>query len=188
MSDKTHYNRIPRAEQNTNPHTDRTYDCSPLYPWSVFHTGSHQSGSSVPHKFCRLYHCLSAGNEIRHCQRSALSLSGYRRASCIFRVRRRPGKTCRSHRRIPDRVPFCGADPGISDGTFSGKKAGDIAGMVSGLAVCYAFGTLWLAWQLHLTPAAALTAGVIPYLPGDAVKIIFAAVVGPKLKARIGKV
>lgn len=71
---------------------------------------------------------------------------------------------------------------------FPERRPADIAGMVSGLAVCYAFGTLWLAWQLHLTPAAALTAGVIPYLPGDAVKIILAAVVGPKLKARIGKV
>ncbi|HJD46014.1 MAG TPA: biotin transporter BioY [Candidatus Mediterraneibacter norfolkensis] len=71
---------------------------------------------------------------------------------------------------------------------FPGKRPADIAGMVSGLAVCYAFGTLWLDWQMHLTPAAALAAGVIPYLPGDAVKIFIAAVVGPKLKARIRKV
>ena len=71
---------------------------------------------------------------------------------------------------------------------FPWKRPADIAGMVSGLAVCYAFGTLWLAWQMHLTPAAALGIGVIPYLPGDAVKIILAAAVGPKLRGRVRKV
>ena len=60
--------------------------------------------------------------------------------------------------------------------------------MVLGLIACYAFGTLWLAWQMHLTPAAALGIGVIPYLPGDAVKIILAAAVGPKLRGRVRKV
>lgn len=71
---------------------------------------------------------------------------------------------------------------------FPGKKLADIAGMVSGLVFCYIFGTLWLAWQMHLTPVAALAAGVIPYLPGDAVKIILASVIGPKLRERIRKV
>lgn len=42
--------------------------------------------------------------------------------------------------------------------------------MVLGLAICYIFGTVWLAGQLNMTFVAGLGVGVIPYLPGDAVK------------------
>ena len=61
------------------------------------------------------------------------------------------------------------------------------AGMVVGTAVCYAFGTAWLAWQMNQGFAAALGIGVLPYLPGDAVKIIAAAASGPKLRAAVIK-
>ena len=43
----------------------------------------------------------------------------------------------------------------------------------------------WLAGQMHLSFGAALTAGVIPYLPGDAAKIILAALAGPKLSTAV---
>lgn len=70
---------------------------------------------------------------------------------------------------------------------FPGKNIAAIAGMILGTAVCYFFGTVWLAWQMHLSFGAALAAGVIPYLPGDGVKIIIAALAGPKLQAALRK-
>lgn len=42
-----------------------------------------------------------------------------------------------------------------------------------------------LAGQLNMTFVAGLGVGVIPYLPGDAVKIIFTALIGPKLRREI---
>ena len=68
---------------------------------------------------------------------------------------------------------------------FPGKVALHIVGMVLGLAICYIFGTVWLAGQLNMNFVAGLGVGVIPYLPGDAVKIIFTALIGPKLRREI---
>lgn len=70
---------------------------------------------------------------------------------------------------------------------FSGKNAAAVTGMILGTAVCYLFGTVWLAGQMHLTFQAALAAGVIPYLPGDAAKIVLASLAGPKLNAAVRK-
>ncbi len=70
---------------------------------------------------------------------------------------------------------------------FPGKKYTAIPGMILGMAVCYVFGTAWLAWQTGQSFIAALAIGVLPYLPGDAVKIIIAAIIGPKLRASIRK-
>ena len=41
---------------------------------------------------------------------------------------------------------------------------------------------------MSLTFTAALSVGVLPYLPGDAVKIILAAVAGPKLRAAVKRI
>ena len=54
--------------------------------------------------------------------------------------------------------------------------------LVLGVAACYILGTAWLAYQAHLTFEAALMAGVIPFIPADAVKIILIIIVGPRLK------
>lgn len=62
-----------------------------------------------------------------------------------------------------------------------------IVGIILGMAVCYIFGTGWLAWQMEQSFFPALTIGVLPYLPGDAAKIIIAAIVGPKLRAAVRK-
>ena len=53
------------------------------------------------------------------------------------------------------------------------------------MAVCYLFGTLWLCLQMQLDLWGGLMAGVIPYLPGDAVKIAAAILVGPVLKKAV---
>lgn len=71
---------------------------------------------------------------------------------------------------------------------FPGKNTAAVFGMILGLAVCYLFGTIWLAQQMSLSFAAALSIGVLPYLPGDTVKIILAAAAGPKLRARVSRI
>lgn len=68
---------------------------------------------------------------------------------------------------------------------FPGKNTAAVAGMVLGMAVCYFFGTVWLAWQMELSFTSALLLGVVPYLPGDVVKIIITTLAGPKLKAAV---
>ncbi|MBU5458897.1 biotin transporter BioY [Anaerostipes sp. MSJ-23] len=60
-----------------------------------------------------------------------------------------------------------------------------VIGMVFGTAVTYAFGTAWLCWQAHLTVAQGLLAGVIPYLPGDAVKIVIAILIGSPVRKAV---
>ena len=62
-----------------------------------------------------------------------------------------------------------------------------VVGMIIGMAVTYIFGTEWLAIQLKMSFVAALSVGVIPYLAGDAAKIIIAIIVGPVLRSRLSQ-
>lgn len=71
---------------------------------------------------------------------------------------------------------------------FDRKLVPTIIGMIIGMAVCYAFGTVWLAKLLSLSFKEGLMMGVIPYLAGDAAKIIIAAIVGPKLYGATQKI
>lgn len=54
--------------------------------------------------------------------------------------------------------------------------------MVIGVAVCYAFGTVWFMVITGMNLATSLTYCVIPFLPGDVVKILLAAVLALRLK------
>lgn len=60
-------------------------------------------------------------------------------------------------------------------------------GMILGTAVCYLFGTVWLGYQMDLTFPQALAAGVIPYIPGDLLKLIIAMAVGSQTRKRLLK-
>ena len=71
---------------------------------------------------------------------------------------------------------------------FDRKLDPTIIGMIIGMAVCNAFGTVWLAKLISLSIKEGLMMGVIPYLPGDAAKIIIAAIVGPKLYGATQKI
>lgn len=71
---------------------------------------------------------------------------------------------------------------------FDRKLVPTIIGMIIGMAVCYAFGTVWLAKLLSLSFKEGLMMGVIPYLAGDAAEIIIAAIVGPKLYGATQKI
>lgn len=65
----------------------------------------------------------------------------------------------------------------------NGKKGIDLTGMIIGTAAVYAVGTVWLSVQSGIGFRAALFAGVIPFLPGDAVKIILALFQGRKIRS-----
>lgn len=60
-----------------------------------------------------------------------------------------------------------------------------ILGMILGTAVCYIFGTAWLAYQANISASAALAAGVIPFIPGDLAKIALSAYIGPRIRNRL---
>jgi biotin transport system substrate-specific component len=47
--------------------------------------------------------------------------------------------------------------------------------VVAGTALIYMCGAGWLVFGLHLSAAQAIQAGVLPFLPGDALKVIAAA-------------
>lgn len=74
-------------------------------------------------------------------------------------------------------------------GRFPEKKGKNIAfamaGMVLGTIVLYILGTAWLAYSAGMDFQAALWAGVIPFIPGDLVKMVAAVLVGNILRTRL---
>lgn len=70
---------------------------------------------------------------------------------------------------------------------FPGKPYMHVLGMVLGMIITYLLGSVWLAYQANMTFQAALFAGVIPYIPGDIVKIIVAEILGTTIKKQVKK-
>ena len=66
-----------------------------------------------------------------------------------------------------------------------GRRLPSTLGFLLGTAITYAFGSAWLAVQMDFTFLQAVATGVLPYLPGDTVKIIAALIIGPILKNRL---
>ncbi len=62
------------------------------------------------------------------------------------------------------------------------------AAMVAGLFLCYLFGTLWFMNLTNLGLLESLGYCVIPFLPGDAAKILLAALLAPRLRAAIKRI
>lgn len=54
-----------------------------------------------------------------------------------------------------------------------------------GLIACYALGTAWYCLESSTAPIAALATCVVPFLPGDAVKILAVALLAPRVKKSI---
>jgi biotin transport system substrate-specific component len=57
--------------------------------------------------------------------------------------------------------------------------------MLIGMVVIYFFGIIQLSFVAKLSFVKALTVGVLPFLPGDIIKIILAAIISSRLKERI---
>ena len=61
-------------------------------------------------------------------------------------------------------------------------------GMVLGTVVLYAFGTAWFMIYMSSSLVAALSACVLPFLPGDAAKIAVSALCAPVIRRRVKKI
>lgn len=68
---------------------------------------------------------------------------------------------------------------------WHGRFFPNFVGMLFGTAVCYGFGTLWLAYQSNLSISAAFTAAVLPFLPADLCKVLIAWFVGCKVRKHL---
>lgn len=62
-----------------------------------------------------------------------------------------------------------------------------LLGMLIGTVVLYIFGTFWLMRQAGLTLVAAFSAGVLPFILGDIVKMIIALFAGTKIRSALVK-
>lgn len=60
-----------------------------------------------------------------------------------------------------------------------------VIAMVVGTVVCYGIGTIWFIYVTNTSLLPALTMCVIPFLPGDTLKIIVAIVLSKKLDKKI---
>ncbi|MDD4715200.1 MAG: biotin transporter BioY [Oscillospiraceae bacterium] len=58
---------------------------------------------------------------------------------------------------------------------------GHMLSMAAGMLSCYVLGTAWFMYQQHVALIPALSMCVIPFLPGDILKIVVAAVLVRKL-------
>lgn len=63
-----------------------------------------------------------------------------------------------------------------------------LMGLLLGTLSCYVFGCLWLSFHHALTFSETIVVGVLPYIPGDAIKAIIALALGRQLRLRLGKV
>jgi biotin transport system substrate-specific component len=61
----------------------------------------------------------------------------------------------------------------------------NMTGMAAGLAVCYALGTAWFIYITSTGPAAALMMCVVPFLFGDALKILAGSILVMRLQRLI---
>lgn len=68
---------------------------------------------------------------------------------------------------------------------FPARRWMYLAGMVLGTAVLYTMGTVWFCFQTGTGPVQALVVCVLPFLPGDLVKMLAALLLGPALRDRL---
>jgi biotin transport system substrate-specific component len=68
-----------------------------------------------------------------------------------------------------------------------GKVPMIFIGTVIGTLGCYAIGTLWLGMQLSLSVKAALMLGVLPFIPGDLIKIALSLGVALPMKKQLSE-
>jgi biotin transport system substrate-specific component len=61
-------------------------------------------------------------------------------------------------------------------------------GLIAGGLVIYIPGVLWLASYLDISINAALVAGFYPFIPGDAIKIVIATILGASLLQQVPQV
>jgi biotin transport system substrate-specific component len=70
---------------------------------------------------------------------------------------------------------------------YGAKRTAYPLGMALGTAACYFVGTAWFMFVTKSTLAAAFMACILPFLPGDAVKIAAVTVIAPRVRPLIYK-
>lgn len=70
---------------------------------------------------------------------------------------------------------------------WNGQAVVCFIGMVAGTAVCYLFGTVWLAYQAGMSFGGALAEGVLPFIAVDIAKIVLSLLIGSQVRVRIRK-
>ncbi|MFT8350868.1 biotin transporter BioY [Clostridium saccharoperbutylacetonicum] len=80
---------------------------------------------------------------------------------------------------------FLASISGIFIDKFTNKIYMCLLGMILGSMVTYILGTTWLAYLTKMSFNSALSVAVIPFLPGDLIKMIFAALIGPQIRKRL---
>ena len=70
---------------------------------------------------------------------------------------------------------------------FPRRRAAHLVGMVVGMLALYVLGTAWYCFQSGVAPEAALAACVLPFLPGDGVKVAALLALGPAIRERMGE-
>ncbi len=81
----------------------------------------------------------------------------------------------------------CAFVTGLFAERFGGKRLWCAVGMALGTLCCYALGTVWYSLAASVPFGAALAGCVLPYLPGDAVKIAAATVISALLRPVVAK-
>jgi biotin transport system substrate-specific component len=76
---------------------------------------------------------------------------------------------------------------GLASEIFRNKRWLSAAGMVIGTVLMYTCGVVWFVLQSGNSLPAALLICVVPFLPGDTLKIIVAYIVAPKLRAAMNR-
>ena len=86
------------------------------------------------------------------------------------RIFRRPGETGGTDRRIYHWIYPLGCDHRNDDQPCE-KQIVQFLAMTLGTAVCYVFGTAWFCVITDSGVAAAMSACVLPFIPGDIIKM-----------------
>lgn len=86
--------------------------------------------------------------------------------------------------------PFAAAIAGLAAGAVlsSPRRRAVVSGTIYGLlglVAIYAIGATWLGVQASLPPVAAITGGVLPFVPFDIVKVVIAALVAAAVAPQI---
>ncbi len=62
-----------------------------------------------------------------------------------------------------------------------------VMGLLLGTGVCYLIGSLWLSYSAGMSFRIAVSAGVLPFIPGDIVKILLGVFLGSTIRRRLRK-
>lgn len=82
----------------------------------------------------------------------------------------------------------CALVTGLIIDRYADKKLIWPAAMLAGTVCCYAFGTAWFCVVSGMNLWRALSVCVLPFLPGDALKIVLATAVGIPVRRAVARI